>query len=301
MDLKQLETFITVVEWDSFSEAARRLYLTQPTISTHIKQLEEELNTKLISRTTKKLELTKDGREFYNYAKSISFIMQNIQDQFSNRALTNFNIGASSVPATYILPDLISKFRKGNYDTKINIIQSDSSDVISKVLSGAMNVGFVGMTTNDKNLSFHRIMSDKLVITTPCNDYFKSLKKSKVKLETLFQEPLIFREQGSGTLKESMKMIEALDISKSDINIAATTNNPETVKACIKSGLGISIMSKLSVKKEVDDGELLIFPIDEFESIRHFYIVHRNDLTHGYPVNEFIDFSKEYFKEMEEK
>lgn len=87
MDLKQLETFITVVEWDSFSEAAKRLYLTQPTISTHIKQIENELNTELLKRTTKKLELTPEGREFYNYAKSISRIMESMQDSFSKRAL----------------------------------------------------------------------------------------------------------------------------------------------------------------------------------------------------------------------
>lgn len=86
MDLKQLETFITVVEWDSFSEAAKRLYLTQPTISTHIKQIENELNTELLKRTTKKLELTPEGREFYNYAKSISRIMESMQDSFSKRA-----------------------------------------------------------------------------------------------------------------------------------------------------------------------------------------------------------------------
>ena len=112
MDLKQLETFITVVEWDSFSEAAKRLYLTQPTISTHIKQIENELNTELLKRTTKKLELTPEGREFYNYAKSISRIMESMQDSFSKKSLTTFNIGASSVPATYILPSLLAKYHK---------------------------------------------------------------------------------------------------------------------------------------------------------------------------------------------
>ena len=108
MDLKQLETFITVVEWDSFSEAAKRLYLTQPTISTHIKQIENELNAELLKRTTKKLELTPEGREFYNYAKAISRIMESMQDSFSKKSLTTFNIGASSVPATYILPSLLT-------------------------------------------------------------------------------------------------------------------------------------------------------------------------------------------------
>lgn len=86
MDLKQLETFITVVEWDSFSEAAKRLYLTQPTISTHIKQIENELNAELLKRTTKKLELTPEGREFYNYAKAISRIMESMQDSFSKKS-----------------------------------------------------------------------------------------------------------------------------------------------------------------------------------------------------------------------
>ncbi len=292
MDLKQLETFITVVEWDSFSEAAKRLYLTQPTISTHIKQIENELNTKLLKRTTKKLELTKEGREFYTYAKSISRIMQSIEDSFSKKNITTFNIGASSVPATYILPSLLAKYHKSHIQTLINIIQSDSMTTIDGVLDGSINLGIVGMTTMDKDLKFEKILSDRLVVVTPYNDYYKALKKNNIKINSILKEPIIFREQGSGTLKESMKMIDALGISKNSLNLIATANSTETLKQCIRSGLGISIMSKLSVEEEINNNELIAFKIDDFESVRHFYLVYRANTVLSEPVMDFVKFTK---------
>ena len=297
MDLKQLETFITVVEWDSFSEAAKRLYLTQPTISTHIKQIENELNAELLKRTTKKLELTPEGREFYNYAKAISRIMESMQDSFSKKSLTTFNIGASSVPATYILPSLLTKYHKSHIKTLVNIIQSDSLTTIDGVINGSINIGIVGMTTMDKDLTFEKVLSDKLVVVTPYNDYYNALKKNNVKISSILKEPIIFREQGSGTLKESMKMIDALGISKNSLNLIGTANSTETLKQCIRNGMGISIMSKLSVEEEVANNQLISFKIYDFESVRHFYLVYRSNSLLSEPVIDFVKFTKKYLEE----
>ena len=273
MDLKQLETFITVVEWDSFSEAAKRLYLTQPTISTHIKQIENELNAELLKRTTKKLELTPEGREFYNYAKAISRIMESMQDSFSKKSLTTFNIGASSVPATYILPSLLTKYHKSHIKTLVNIIQSDSLTTIDGVINGSINIGIVGMTTMDKELTFEKVLSDKLVVVTPYNDYYNALKKNNVKISSI------------------------LGISKNSLNLIGTANSTETLKQCIRSGMGISIMSKLSVEEEVANNQLISFKIDDFESVRHFYLVYRSNSLLSDPVIDFVKFTKKYLEE----
>ncbi|WPJ91338.1 LysR family transcriptional regulator [Facklamia hominis] len=110
MELKQIKTFITIVEWGSFSEAANQLYLSQPTVSLHIKQLENELGIELIGRTTKSHELTPHGEKFYEYAKSIMQMAYNIENTFSQKNNHKFTIGASSIAASYILPQLISPF-----------------------------------------------------------------------------------------------------------------------------------------------------------------------------------------------
>lgn len=298
MDLKQLETFITVVEWDGFSEAAKRLYLTQPTVSTHIKQIESELNTRLLKRTTKKLELTAKGREFYNYAKTISRIMQNIEDTFSKKNLNIFNIGASSIPATYILPTLLGKYYKSHANISFNIIQADSLSTIDGVINGTFNLGFVGMSTMDNNLSFEKLLSDKLVVVTPYKNYFKTLKSNKTNIKSLLKNPIIFREQGSATLKESMKIMDALGIDKKNLNIIASVNNTQTLKEFIKSGLGISIMSSLSIKEEVRRKELLSFQIDDFESVRNFYLVYRKNTILSKSIIDFINFSKRYLGDL---
>ena len=153
------------------------------------------------------------------------------------------------------------------------------------------------MTTMDKELTFEKVLSDKLVIVTPYNDYYNALKKNNVKISSILKEPIIFREQGSGTLKESMKMIDALGISKNSLNLIGTANSTETLKQCIRSGMGISIMSKLSVEEEVANNQLISFKIDDFESVRHFYLVYRSNTLWSEPVIDFVKFAKKYLEE----
>ena len=151
MKFKQLEAFVAVVDYGSFSEAARRLYLTQPTISAHIRSLEDELHMKLIIRTTKKTTITAKGYQLYDSAVRMLEIRNNLLENFTGAHKHMIDLAASTIPSSYLLPELLAAFGKTHPDVYFHSIQSDSSESISRVLDGTVDLALVGQNTRDES------------------------------------------------------------------------------------------------------------------------------------------------------
>lgn len=294
LELKQIQTFITIVEWGSFSEAANQLYLSQPTVSLHIKQLENELGIELISRTTKSHELTAQGQEFYKYAQSLLKMSRNIETTFSQRNNHHLTIGASSIAASYLLPIVLSEFTKNNEEMKVALHQSDTIDIINDIALGSLNIGVVGSQSMNNNLNFEKIFSDKLVIATPYTEEFLELKQNGYDINKLLEKPFISREEGSGTLKEAALILRELSIDPLKLNKTIEVNDNETIKQFIKHGTGISILSELAVQSEVKHNELLTFDITGADAFRNFYLVYRKNTHIPDSVKEFITYIREF-------
>lgn len=131
MEFKQLEAFVAVVDYGSFSEAARKLYLTQPTISAHVRSLEEELHTKLIIRTTKKTTITTKGYQLYDSAVRMLEIRNNLLENFTGVQKHMIDLAASTIPSSYLLPEILAAYGKTHPDTFFTlsrqIVQSPST------------------------------------------------------------------------------------------------------------------------------------------------------------------------------
>ena len=140
MELKQLESFTNVVEYRSFTKAAEKLYISQPTISTHIRQLEEELHSRLIIRTTKSIEITPRGWELYECACHILRLRDNLLQRWEGESRKIIRLGASTIPSAYILPELLPAYGKAHPDTYFSIHQSDSQGIVDGLLQGNFDV-----------------------------------------------------------------------------------------------------------------------------------------------------------------
>ena len=154
MDFKQLEAFVAVVDYNSFSEAARRLYLTQPTISAHIHTLHEELDSPLIVRTTKKLSITDRGYQLYDYAVRMLHMREHVIEEFTGASKKIIELGASTIPSAYLLPELLSAFGRELPDVYFHAWQSDSTGAIQRVLDGSVDLALAGQKTEDENCCF---------------------------------------------------------------------------------------------------------------------------------------------------
>ena len=154
MDIRQLEAYVYTVKYRSFSLAAQKLYLSQPTVSAHICNLEKELHTQLLKRTTKTLSVTPAGQTLYNYAAEILDLRHKAILELSNGQETMLHIGVSSVPSLYLLPELLAAYHEKAPEIRFRTSRSDSLDVINKVADSTCDIGLVGTKTAEANCEF---------------------------------------------------------------------------------------------------------------------------------------------------
>lgn len=296
MELKQLESFVAVVVYKSFTEAAKQLYISQPTISTHIQMLEKELESKLIIRTTKTIELTKRGKELYECAVKMLDLRDGLLEKWKGSDEKIVRLGVSTIPSAYILPEFLPKFCKDYPEIFFHSIQSDSKGIIEGVLDDRMDVGLIGMECDDEHLACVPFYEDELIVITPVTEYFLKLRKKENAMEALFKEPMILREKGSGTKKAADLFLEKEGISKDSLQVVAYMNDPEAIKNSVAAGLGISIVSKKAAENMILEKRLLSFEFSRYTSGRKFYIIYKKDYVLKSFISTFINYIQNYYK-----
>ncbi len=299
-NLKQLRVFIETVECGSFTGAAKKMFLSQSTVSNHIQGLEDELGVMLFQREAKKnIQLTQDGRRVYQYAKDIILRCDTLERNIVGYTDHEVIIGASTVPAQSIIPDYISRFIKVHPETTFSVRNGDSEQIHQMLLDGIIQVGFVGSFYNRKALSYDPVAVDRLVMIAPNLPRYQQLKDRGALGRELLTEPMIFREEGSGTQVMVDNYLSASDMDIRNIQTIARVSSPESTKELVAKDVGIAIISNLAVQDEVDQGKLLQFELENEPVYRKIYMVYRKKGNMGEMAKEFISSILE--SEQEEK
>ena len=298
MDFKQLEAFVYVVKLKSFSKAAQRIYLTQPTISAHINSLEKELDTKLIERGTKYVYPTKPGSILYQYAVKMLNLREDAVcsvKNYNKELKGTLTICASTVPSQNILPKVIAAFREEYPHVTFNILRQDSELVVESISKGIADIGFCGTDTHNPDCVFESFIQDHLVIITPNTERFRQMRTTGIKADFLKTEPIILREEGSGTRKETEHFLAKAGIDIGELKIAAQFNDPDSIKHAVSQGMGISIVSKAAVEDYENFGLLLSFDLSGISMDRHLYIVSHKNNPLSFIGEVFLNFVKMYY------
>lgn len=297
MDFKQLQSYVTVVKYKSFTIAAEMLGTSQPTISTHIRILEEELNSRLLIRTARSFEITPRGWELYECAQNILKLREDMINRWNEKESKVIQLGVSTIPSAYILPEVLPEFGKLHSDVYFVVNQSDSQGIIDAVHKGTYDVGLVGMKTEDELLEFQSFYQDRMVLITPINEHYLSFKNQKYfPLESLIQEPFIVREEGSGSRKTASLFLKKMGIQEEDLSIVARMNDQESIKNLVAGGLGVSIISEKAVMDYVVEKRLLKFELVGECLSRQFYIIYQKDYILKNYVKDFIDYLMKFYK-----
>lgn len=299
MELKQLEAFVRVVEEQSFSGAARALYLTQPTVSVHIAALEGELNVKLLERTTKRVVPTKDGERLYEYAREILAVREEIYQEFGEalQKEVKIEIAASTIPSQHMLPEIMPEFQKTYKNVQFSLLQGDSVFAIEEIKKNRADIGFVGMKLPEKSLCFLPFYEDRLVIILPNEKHYQKLLEDENPIERILKEPIILREEGSGTKKTAESFFKEKGIRREELNVVALMNDQEMIKKSVSKGMGVSLISKKSVLDYVKMGRLLMYEPEGEPIRRPLYLVFGQKKRFGRVEKEFIEFCRRYYEE----
>lgn len=297
MDMKHLVSYAAVIRLGSFSRAAEELYIAQPTISLHIRQLEEELQTKLLIRTTKSIEVTEKGREVYECAVRILQLRDRITEACSDEERRIIRLGASTIPSAYILPEVLPAYARRHPSTYFTIDQGDSRSVAEKLEEGVIDIGLIGMKPASSDIITEPFYEDSVVIITPVREPFLSMKDSRsATLKKLFREPVILREEGSGSLKAANAFLTNAGYSEEDLHIAARTNDPEAIKNMVVQGLGISMISSKAAEDYRRENRLLVFSFPEISSRRTLYIATRKHAVLPERAEGFLRFIRQFYR-----
>ena len=298
MEFKQLESYAAVVRHNSFTKAAENLYISQPTISTHIRALEEELNVRLIMRTTKNIEVTPEGMKLYEYAVNLLELRDRMMQEGYADAKQIIHLGASTIPSAYVLPEILPKFGKMNPNAYFAIHQSDSQAVVDGLTDGIYDVGLIGMPCEKESIVCESFCKDRMIIVTPVTEHFLQLQKCKYPpVEELFREPVIMREKGSGTKKSADLFLEKMGLSDDKLNISARVNDPEAIKNLVAGGLGISVISERAARNFLQEKRLLKFELPGEGNTRDLFIVYRRDQGSRAYIREFVNFVSKYYRD----
>ena len=296
MEFRQLESFCAVVRYQSFTKAAEKLYISQPTISTHIRMLEQEFNSRLIIRTTKNIEITPHGKELFACAQKIFTLKNDLIQKWSEENKKIIRIGASTIPADYILPEVLPLFCQKYPDIQLHIHQNDSGNILQSILNGKFTIGMVGMKSFEKELDFVPFFHDEIVMITPKQEKFLHFAQKAFNQDDLISllkiETIILREQGSGSKKRLESYFEQINLSEKSLNIIARLNDQESIKKLVASGLGISF---ISAKAITDADNLLTIKLPENNLTRSLYFAYHKDYILKEHILSFIKFVQKFY------
>lgn len=296
MEFRQLESFCAVVRYQSFTKAAEKLYISQPTISTHIRMLEQEFNSRLIIRTTKNIEITPHGKELFACAQKIFTLKNDLIQKWSEENKKIIRIGASTIPADYILPEVLPLFCQKYPDIQLHIHQNDSSNILQSILNGKFTISMVGMKSFEKEFDFVPFFHDEIVMITPKQEKFLHFAQKAFNQDDLIsllkKETIILREQGSGSKKRLESYFEQINLSEKSLNIIDRLNDQESIKKLVASGLGISF---ISAKAITDADNLLTIKLPENNLTRSLYFAYHKDYILKEHILSFIKFVQNFY------
>jgi DNA-binding transcriptional LysR family regulator len=294
MDLWQLKIFCKVVELQSFSKAGESVHLSQPTVSSHIKDLEEHFGTRLVDRLSRKVTPTKAGELLFDYARQLMALRDRAEAamaEFSGKIRGHLILGGSTIPGGYVLPRIIGHFSRRYPDVQVALKVGDTSEIISNVLAGHIEVGVVGAKYRDKLLEQKPVMADEMFLVVPSDHSWAG--RRQIQIQELLEAPFIVRETGSGTLRSVEKQLQKKGYTIADLNIVAEMGSTEAVRQGIKNGVGLSILSAVAVADDIQSGCLKTIRVEGLNLKRSFYLTTHRQRTLSPLCIAFIDFLKE--------
>ena len=297
MDFKQLQTYATVVECQSFTKAAQQLYVSQPTISAHVRALEEELHATLIERTTKSITVTQKGREVYDYAVSILDIRERMIQACSQGQKRVIRVAASTIPAAYMLPQILPEYGRLFPQVYFSIHQGRNGEVLASVEDGRFDLGFSTERSKADMVSIP-VGRDRMVLITPVTQQYLELAGlPDTPVDRLLACPIILREKMETGQKLADRYLAALGVAEDDLQVVARANDQETVKSLVAGGMGISLISYWAAQNFIAEKRVLCFELP-VHSEKTIYLVSRKTECQQEHVRHFCEFvQKKYGQE----
>lgn len=291
MDLRRLEIFAKVAELGSFSRAAEALFLTQPTVSEHVRALEDELGVQLLDRLGRGATPTRAGELLLGYARRMLALSREAHqalERFQGRMSGELVVGGSTIPGEYVLPALIGQFKAKYPDISISLLIGSTRQVCDWLEEGRVEVGIVGARPPARTLAARELMPDELVVVVPASHPWATRRTTT--LAELQKEPMVVRERGSGSREAFEHALEEAGVPLANLRLVGEMGSTQAVKQAVRAGVGIALLSKRAVEDECRAGLLACVKVKDLRVSRAFYLVTNRDRTRSPLAQAFVEY-----------
>lgn len=273
MDFR-LKVFYTVANRLSFTKAATELFITQPAVSKHIQELEEQYKIKLFDRNGSKISLTTGGEILLKHTQNVFEIYRKIDFDMStliNERQGLLRLGASTTISQYIIPPILARFHQKLQDVKVNLLNGNTEQIEKALLNKEIEIGIVEGQSKNQSIRYTEFLKDELVLV--CNSKNTLVNQPEVSQEELKTMRFLMREQGSGTLEVIEYALKPFEIKLSQLNIEMQLGSTESIKSYLMNSDCVAFISIHAIEKELKNNELTILDVKDLIIERYFYII----------------------------
>lgn len=277
MNFDHLKVFAAVAYTKNFTKAAKSLHMSQPSVSAIIRQLEEQLGASLFERTTKTVSLTSSGKLLLKRSQEIKKLVHQTEKELEllNQSLHgNLLIGTSLTIGEHIMPHLLGSYKMSNPNVNIQMKVSNSEQIMDKISTEKVELGFIETAHVDPKFIYYPFLEDELFVISSkefSEKYF--FNSSTLSIEEVIKLPFIIRESGSGTREVIEENLRRHKLDPSKLKVILELEHTESIKSAVEAGIGISVLSKAAIKKELKLGTLKAHRIRGIHFKRYFYII----------------------------
>lgn len=273
MTIRHLKIFTTVADEGGMSRAAKRLHISQPTVSQAVSELEKYYGVKLFERLSQKIYLTREGELMLSFSRHILDSFEQMEEAMYHAAKnTSLRIGCSVSVGICLIHDVLEEAKKRMPECEIQVLVSNSSDIERAILSNEVDLGIVEGILKSRDLDITPVCEDELVIVCGKNHWLA--QKEKITLDMLEGQAYISRESGSAERNQVERIFEEQGIA---LKRVFSSTNTEAMKNAVIRGYGIAVFSKKVVEKEWREGEIVILPVEGISVTRMIKMaVHKN-------------------------
>lgn len=277
IDNDKLNVFIHVTNNLSFTDAAKQLHISQPTVSKNIRDLEQELGVQLFDRSGARPRLTNAGKTLLPLARKMirqSIELEELMSSLEEGVVGQLRIACSTTVGKYILPQLAARLCHLHPEISITILRCTPEHAVLNLLDGEADLGVVSFETCSADLDCQEFFEDSIALIVPADHPWAS--RSSIDPEELLQEPIIIREPTSGTRRVMMEQLAKYDITLDDLTVFLELGNAEAIVATVNAGYGISFISTMATSGFLKYGEVVQVPVAGLELRRKIYMVRKS-------------------------
>jgi DNA-binding transcriptional LysR family regulator len=290
-NLNDLAVFLVACETKNFSQAGRQLHVSQPAISQTINNLEKHFGTKLFLRRGRSIYLTEIGQALRPMVLELVSAARRVEEtafSLQGEVVGEFQIGCSTASGKYLLPNLIARFRRKYPLVRINVIVTSRNSVINKLISGEIAMGISSRRIDHRELEYKDFFTDEVILIAPADHAWADYRR--IYPDDLLDEPMILREESSGTLEVLKKGLLEHDISFDMLKVAMGLGNAEAIEIAVEEGIGVAFISRLAASRGLELGRIVEVEVEGMSLFRKIYLARNQRFPATRAQSEFWDF-----------